>query len=276
MNSRVDKLIEFNEEEDEYMNENEFICLQLIHMANTSELQEKGSRRHFISIMQRMLSTRFDNTDLIDGCIKVMALAHDTESHFLRTISEILDDIEDDNSKDYDEKEIVVVRQMRTLMILSPVLESIGGNMADSPGLASKLEHHILPTVTSDSDSIRKHGVICVGKFCLLLEKEKIMDDKFKLKPLLMQIAGSVEERVEVRAQAMFALCDLSLLHKDVLQLSDEDGNDESSTSTFKELLLEMLGHSKRGIIAIAATRLRRNCSSLGVCMIRPSLRGYL
>jgi len=75
LNSHVDKLIEFNKEEDddEEMDEDErdayedaqnFICLQLIHMANTSELQEEGSRRHFISIMRSMLSRLATPDDL--------------------------------------------------------------------------------------------------------------------------------------------------------------------------------------------------------------------
>lgn len=257
LNSHVNKLIEFNKgEDDEDMNEDErdefedaqnFICLQLIHMANASELQEEGSRRHFISIMRSMLSRLATPDDLVDACVKTMALAHDAESHFLQTISEILVDIEDDNSTDHDEKAIVVVRQMRTISILSFVLENIGGKMVGNPILASTLQH-LLPAVTSKNAVIREHGVICLSKFCLLSEEDKIMDE---FKPLLMQIAGSVEERVEVRAQAMLALCDLSLLHKNMLQLSDESGSDESTT--FKELLLEMLGHPKQGIAVIAA-----------------------
>jgi len=256
LNSHVDKLIEFNKEEDNDMDEDErdvyedvqnFICLQLIHVAESSELQEEGSRRHFISIMRSMLSRLATPDDLVDACVKTMALAHDTEAHFIQTISEILADIEEDNSTDHDEKAIVVVRQMRTISILSFVLENIGGKMVGNPILTSTLQH-LLPAVTSKNAVIREHGVICLSKFCLLSEEDKIMDE---FKPLLMQIAGSVEERVEVRAQAMLALCDLCLLHKNMLQLSDESGNNESNT--FKELLLEMLGHPKQGIAVIAA-----------------------
>jgi condensin complex subunit 3 len=256
LNSHVDKLIEFNKEEGNDMDEDErgayedeqhFICLQLIQVAKTSELQEEGSRRHFISIMRSMLSRLATPDDLVDACVKTMALAHDTEAHFLQTISEILVDIEDDISTDHDEKAIVVVRQMRTISILSFVLENIGGKMVGNPILTSTLQH-LLPAVTSKNAVIREHGVICLSKFCLLSEEDKIMDE---FKPLLMQIAGSVEERVEVRAQAMMALCDLSLLHKNMLQLSDESGSNESTT--FKELLKEMLGHPKQGIAVIAA-----------------------
>ena len=59
LNSHIEKLIEFNNDEDyDEMDEDEaaayeedqsFVCLQLIHMAKSSGLEE-GSRRHFISI----------------------------------------------------------------------------------------------------------------------------------------------------------------------------------------------------------------------------------
>lgn len=257
LNSHVEKLIEFNkedsdeiddEEKEAFEDEQNFICLQLIHIAKASELQEEGSRRHFISIMRSMLSRLATPDELVDACVKTMALAHDTEAHFLQTISEILVDIEEDHSTDHDEKAIVVVRQMRIMSILSFVLENIGGKMVGNPILTSTLQH-LLPAVTSKNAIIREHGVICLSKFCLLSEEDRIMDE---FKPLLMQIAGSVEERVEVRAQAMLALCDLSLLHKNMLPLSDDESGDNES-ATFKELLLEMLGHSKQGISVIAA-----------------------
>ena len=45
--------------------------------------------------------------DLVDAYVKAMASAHDKESQFLQTISEILVDFEDDDtfhSKEHDEK----------------------------------------------------------------------------------------------------------------------------------------------------------------------------
>ena len=59
--------------------------------------------------------------DLVDAYVKAMASAHDKESQFLQTISEILVDVEDDDtfhSKEHDEKAIVIVRQMRIIAIL--------------------------------------------------------------------------------------------------------------------------------------------------------------
>ena len=68
LNSHIDELIEFHNEDDEDMDMEEdeaaayedgknFVCLQLMHMARSSELhREEGSRRHFLSIMRRILA----------------------------------------------------------------------------------------------------------------------------------------------------------------------------------------------------------------------------
>ena len=260
LNSQIDKQIEFNndDEYDEldeddaaaYEDDQNFVCLQLIHMAKSSDMEE-GSRRHFISIMRRILSRLATPDDLVEACVKSMASAHDKEAQFLQTISEILVDVEDDDtfhSKEHDEKAIIIVRQMRIIAILSIVLESISGQMTSHPILDGFFQH-LSPAITSKNAIVREHGVICLSKFCLLSGEEKVMEE---FKPLLMTITGSVEERVEVRAQAALALCDLSLIHDKMLGgVSSSDSENESSS--FKSMLLEMLGHSKPGIVIIAA-----------------------
>jgi hypothetical protein len=83
--------------------------------------REKGSRRHFVSITRRILA-QLATPDDIEACVKAMASAHDRESQFLQTISEILVDVEDDDtfqSKDLDPRAIVIDRQMRIIAILS-------------------------------------------------------------------------------------------------------------------------------------------------------------
>ncbi|KAL7512869.1 hypothetical protein ACHAXN_012667 [Cyclotella atomus] len=261
LNGHLHKLIEFNKLEDDELDMDEdeaaafeddqnFICLQLIYMAKASELQEEGSRRHFNSIMRSMLSRLETPDDLVDACVKAMAAAHDTEAQFLQTISEVLVDVEDDDtfgSPGGNAKAKAIVRQMRVIAILSIVLENISSHMVGHPILDGFFEH-LSPAITSKNAVVREHGVICLSKFCLLSEQEKVND---QFRPLLMTIASSADERAEVRAQAAMALCDLALIHGDMLNSTEDDEN-ESSTS-FKDLLIEMLGHSKPLIVAIAA-----------------------
>jgi hypothetical protein len=290
LNSTIDKLIQFNnntndedksmDEDDEeaaaqYEDDQNFVCLQLIHMARASELiREEGSRRYFLSIMRRILSRLATPDDLVEACVTAMASAHDKESQFLQTISEILVDVEEDDSfhsmsKVIDQRAIVIVRQMRIIAILSIVLESISGHMTSHPILDGFFQH-LSPAITSKNAIVREHGVICLSKFCLLSGEDKVM---MEFKPLLMMIAGSVAERVEVRAQAALALCDLALIHEKMLlggstaaNASPDDGesggdDDDDGANTahrpnaipFKEMLFEMLGHSKPGIVIIGA-----------------------
>ena len=66
--------------------------------------------------MRRILTQLATLNDLVKACVKAMESAHDRESHFLQTISEILVDIKDDDTfqfKDLDPRAIVIVRQMR-------------------------------------------------------------------------------------------------------------------------------------------------------------------
>ena len=261
LNSHLDKLIEFNKLDDDELDMDEdeaaafeddqnFICLQLIHMAKASELEE-GSRRHFNSIMRSMLSRLETPDDLVEACVKAMASAHDTEAQFLQTVSEVLVDVEDDDTygspRNKDAKATAIVRQMRVIAILSIVLENISSRMVGHPILDGFFEH-LSPAITSKNAVVREHGVICLSKFCLLSEQDRVMD---QFRPLLMTIAGSAEERVEVRAQAAMALCDLALIHDKLINLSGEES--EEASASFKNLLLEMLGHSKPGIVVIAA-----------------------
>ena len=277
LNTHIDKLIDFNSDDEIYdeMDEDEaaahedaqaFVCLQLMHMARSSELhREEGSRRHFITIMRRIMARLATPDDLVEACVKAMASAHDKESQFLQTISEILADVEDDDTfqnKDLDPRALVIVRQMRIIAILSIVLESVSGNVTSHPILDTFFQH-LSPAITSKNAIVREHGVICLSKFCLLSGEDKVLNE---FRPLLLTIAGSVEERVEVRAQAALALCDLALIHERML-LVEEEKEEENTTAvvgnarncssstmpSFKGMLLEMLGHSKPGIVIIAA-----------------------
>ena len=262
LNGHLDKLIEFNKLDDDELEMDEeeaaafeddqnFICLQLIHMAKASELQEEGSRRHFNSIMRNMLSRLETPDDLVDACVKAMATAHDTEAQFVQTISEVLVDVEDDDSfgtgQGSNEKAKAIVRQMRVIAILSIVLENISSHMVGHPILDGFFEH-LSPAITSKNAVVREHGVICLSKFCLLSEQDKVMD---QFRPLLMCIASSADERAEVRVQAAMALCDLALIHDDMLNPTDAEVEVESTS--FKDLLIEMLSHPKPLVVAIAA-----------------------
>ena len=271
LESRIDALIEFNADEDllDEMDEDDaaaledaqsFVCLQLIRMAEASELREEGSRRHFVSIMRRVLARLATPDDLVEACVRAMAAAHDKEAQFLQTVSEILVDVEDDDTfnpgEGVDERAVVIVRQMRAIAILNVALESGSAKMVGHPILDGFLQH-LSPAITSKNAIVREHGVMCLSKFCLLSTEEKVLGE---FMPLLLTVAGSRAERAEVRSRAAMALCDLALIHENMMldSAGDEDeersaGSGGSASVPFKAMLLEMLAHSKPTIALIAA-----------------------
>ena len=150
--NRQEEEDEDNEEEDEdneeaaqFEEDQAFICLQLLQLVKCADLQEEGSRRHLVSILYGMLTSQETPDDLVETCIRTIALAHDTENQFLQTISEVIDEIKDQSvavdREKFDEDEDASAEnnqdkfcQIRILSILSIVLEQVSGN-ANSMGL---------------------------------------------------------------------------------------------------------------------------------------------
>lgn len=221
-----------------------FVCSQLLKMARRSaDLQEEGSRRHFVSLMCEMLSSMGTPDDLLEGCIMALYAAHDMETRFLQTVSEIVSSVGDNEAISDEDAEgctDIVAQQIRVVSILSLALEvvsaqiTITGNTAVLDGLSS----HIVPAITSPSVAAREAGVGCLGRFALLAGQDRASNEFI---PLLLQVFGNVEERMEVRAQAAMALCDLTLVYGDEVVQEDQEKEEEkvSFTSRLSEMILK-------------------------------------
>lgn len=264
--SKQDEEHDDNEEEAAHFEEEQaFICLQLLQLVKCADLQEEGSRRHLVSILYGMLTSQETPDDLVETCIRTMALAHETENQFLQTVSEIVDEIKDPSAnvdgETFDEDDDAsnesnqnILCQIRILSILSIVLEQVSGNI-NSMGLLDTFSDSIVAAVTTNNNLVREAGVSCLGKYALLMSESKVVAE---FKPLLLQVASSKSERVEVRAQALLALCDLALLFDGVLgpnaaPSSTADEEEETNDVSFVFLLSEMLCHSNSAVVVIAA-----------------------
>ena len=251
-----------SEEAAQFEEEQAFICVQLLQLAKCADLQEEGSRRHLVSILYTILASQETPDDLVETCIRTMALAHDTENQFLQTISEVIAEINDGSSAEgetaFDEDEASnenqqeSLCQIRILSILSVVLEQVSGSTS-SMGLLDTFSDSIVTAVTTNNNLVREAGVSCLGKYALLLPETKIVTD---FKPLLLQVASNKNEKVEVRAQALLALCDLALLFDGVLgPISSTAANEEEEANdvSFVFLLSEMLCNSNPAVVVLAA-----------------------
>lgn len=226
-----------------------FICLQLLQLARVADLQEEGSRRHFVSVMQDMLKSLETPDDLIEGCVRALSAAHDTESHFLQTISELLSEFAETGTE---EKNVSAenTHKLRVVAILSVVLENTSGKMTSSP-ILNNFSSFILPAVVADDAMVREGGVCCLGKYALLSNEESVLAE---LAPLLLQVASNGDERTEIRAQAALAMCDLAFIYDNMMSprrsCPDSDAGEKLSLSM---VLSEMLCNSNSALATIAA-----------------------
>jgi len=215
-----------------------FLCRQLLQLAQLTDLKEEGSRRHFNAAMKAMLSSVDTPDDLLEDCIKAMSKAHDREVDFLRNVAKIVDDMTGGLAESY--TEVAEFTRLRIISILYVVLENTSTVMATNPVLR-EFSSHITLAVNSADAMVRECGVGCLGRLAILSDESTVLSD---FKPLLLKVASTDNELMEIRAQAMLALCDLSLLFEGILN---------PDPTSIVSLVSKFLHHSQAGVVAFAA-----------------------
>lgn len=234
-----------DEDEDALQDEDVFVCSQLLQMTQATDLKEEGSRRHFISTMKTLLEAIETPEDLLEGCVKALKFAHEKESCFLQTISDLISELSNlhvDDSQSVMEEVI----QLRIISILAITLENTGARMASDSTVVG-FSSHIVPAVTSRHALVREGGVSCLGRLAILSDNKTVLEE---FKPLLLSVASNEDEKLEIRAQAMMAICDLSFLFREMLSPSGSDDDDDIA---FVPLLSELLRTSKPAVVGVAA-----------------------
>ena len=260
----LDEALQMEESEDEIqrleqLEEDEtFVCMTLLQLADFVDLTEEGSRRHFSSLIHRLLCNVETPLDLIEGCVEVMAKLHDTEPQFLQSISEALVDQEDemDDSKDLQEEKEEPLsasekrkQYLRNIEILSVALEKTSNKMSSHP-ILHNFSNVILTAITNTSlgPLVREAGVSCLGRFVLLMDETMVVE---QFKPLLMEVAMRNDEKSEIRGQAVMAICDLCFLFERMMSpISLEHDGEEVSVET---LLSRALLCSNKSFVVVAA-----------------------
>lgn len=223
------------------------ICLQLLMLASMADLEE-GSRRHFSAVMKRMLGSIATPDDLVEGCLQALKSIHDKEADFVETVTDVvlvLSSNLDQQDEESAEDGLAENHLVRILSVLTIVLETISPKMASNPSVAD-FAKYIVPAVTHSNALVREAGVSCFGKMGLFTSEGTLLSD---FKPLMLQVASKEEETIEIRAQAMLALSDWSMLFTSVLQPSSVG----VTSVSFPHLVQEMMVHSKPAAVCIAA-----------------------
>jgi len=219
-----------------------FTCKQVFHLFKFIDWSEEGSRRHFLDIATKVLSSVDTHIDVIGSCLEAMRLLYELDADFLSAIENIVLDL----SKKYSADVTQEMKDIHCLDILSASLCQCSRKGIRRTTMES-LAQIILRTVISDEPDIREAAVECVGRFALLLDERQVLE---KFNPLLIQICLNEQENDEIRAQAIMALCDLAVLYASVLAPIVVN---ESQSISYLACLESLLESSKSSLLYVAA-----------------------
>jgi condensin complex subunit 3 len=208
---------------------NTFCCNQLFKFAQLMDLQEEGSRRHFLASCSSILNSTETPDEILEDVVKALSKAHDHEEEYLNCIGDIVDKLHD---------------QLRILSILTLVLEFTSPRMVSHASMERFIDH-IVPVLSTNDVLVREASVSCLGRLALLSGENIVME---KYKPLLLSIVSKASEKVEIRAQAMLALSDLTLLYEGTLRPIEVEGR----RLDLIEFVNQMLEHENPSVIAVA------------------------
>jgi hypothetical protein len=88
---------------------------------------------------------------------------------------------------------------------MSTAMENIALTNAQQKSLLQGFPDRILPLVTSKDNTVKQAAVSCLGKYALFA-------DKGLFSAVLIDLTKNHQEKLEIRARALLALCDLALL----------------------------------------------------------------
>ena len=223
------------EESDDLDNQNSseqdiesYICLQILQLVELCDLKEEGSRRHLATLLQSVMVMLNTPDDVLQKCVLILLATHSTEAQFIQTISEVLADINDlkgnhddfsnvENEKHlaFQENALNLAKMIRTIAIISIVLENISSSMSTNTILKTLASTYIEPAITHSDAMVREAGVSCLGKFTIMMMQDSAIQNETK--SILLNVGSNVKERMETRAQAVLALTDLAMIHDSIL-----------------------------------------------------------
>jgi condensin complex subunit 3 len=266
----LDRFVEsIQEQDEECMDQECFVCLQILQLAKIAGLQEEGSRRHFSNVMIDILANAETPDELVEECVEALRATFENEYDFFNAISLILANLTSATSSDNgDNKD-----HSRVLIVFSVVLENAPSTLSthDLFDVTAKI---ILSAVTNPNMTIREAGISCFGKLGLFSNASTILSE---FKPILLKIASKKEEAIQCRGQSILALLDWALVFPDILQPFHDSDSGESLS--FIQILREMVQHANITLATIAAevaTKLLFSVQSLDVGLLASLLVSFL
>ncbi|GAX20005.1 condensin complex subunit 3 [Fistulifera solaris] len=182
-----------------------FMCEQLMKLAVLSDLEE-GSRRIFVSALNRLLSSLLTPDDLITEAVETLHTVSLNDSEFLDHTMTVIHQLD---MLSQDQEDIEVSYKLRTMAILCAFFETVHPSSSLDASL-KEISEYILPEISQPNRLLREAAINCLGRFGLFASKDQVEGNYLSL---LTGVCRDVEEVEEIRAQALLSIADWSFVY---------------------------------------------------------------
>jgi Nuclear condensing complex subunits, C-term domain len=183
--------------------------------------------------------------------MNALRFAGDTENDMIDSILEIIRKInnwrtgEDQVEADAEEDCIHTMGLVRILSILTVFLETASSKLSSNPAVKD-FAKYIIPSVTHKDPMVREAAMGCFGKLGLFTDENTLIAE---FKPILLEVASCEDEKIEIRAQALLALADWSVLFSQTLATCKTG----SKTIALPDIVRDMMDDSRISAVCISA-----------------------
>ena len=229
--------------------EDSFITLQLLKLARLADFSDEAGRKQCLALLHNMLCSAMTPDELVESCIRACGVAHREEEEYLERVHAVLKEVSDYDAEDESmDANDAAFRQLRIVSIVGVVLEHTKRNLTDSK--IAQLQDQILPAIMSSDDLVREAGFTCLGKYAMLGA-----DAAEEYQSVLLSAAANETERPEIRAQALLAMSDLSMLFEGMLDETEvlDMATEETKTVSFPAVLADIINGGCGAMVVIAA-----------------------
>jgi len=240
----LERFVESIQEEDEECIDQEcFVCLQLLQLAKIAGLQEEGSRRHFSNVMVDTIASPETPDEAVEECVEALRATFEKETDFFDAITVILEKLTASDDFDSDGNDT----HTRGLFVFSVVLEKASSELS-THGIMNVMEKVILSAVIGPNATIREIAIGCLGKLGLFSTASTVLSE---IKPILLKIASDKNEAIQCRGQSLLALSDLALVFSEIRQPCLD--SDSGENLNFASIVQELMEHTNTTLATIAA-----------------------
>ena len=85
----VEAALRDDDDDDDDLDES-FVCLQLLKLSRSADFSDESGRKQMLSLLKGMLCSATTPDELVESCIRALAVAHRTETEYIERVHEII------------------------------------------------------------------------------------------------------------------------------------------------------------------------------------------